>query len=653
MASMLGIVLSDNLITLFIFWELTSLSSYFLIGFDHERDQARYAAWQALLVTGLGGLALLAGLLLLGMSAGTYALGELLTRGDAIREDQLYTAILLLIAVGAFTKSAQFPFYFWLPNAMEAPTPVSAYLHSATMVNAGVYLLARLSPVLDATPAWTWLIGGVGAATMLVGAYPAIEQSHVKRVLAYSTVSALGMMTMLLGLGGETGAVAATAFLLAHALYKATLFLVAGSVDHQTGEREIDNLGGLRHAMPFTALAAGAGALSMAGVPFFFGFVGKEAAYEAALHSQSGIVAATSIILLTSVSFVVVACIMAHKLFWGETKTGQRVPSEAPWTMWLGPVVLAVAGLVFGLVPNTVSRWLVEPAASAVRGAPAHFEVHLTGGPALLWALSIAALAVGAFIYANRLSFLRLTSPLLYLARWGPRHGYDAALAGMNLTARVQTRILQHGYLRFYLMAIIAMMLFLVWPALIVAGQPRIPGGLGLPRLHESGLALIMVMAIGATVFARSRLAAIAALSLTGFSVGLVYVLFGAPDLAMTQFVIETLYLILYMLAFYRLPRYTTHSPDFVRVRDAVFAVITGALVTALVLAAANLQFAPTISDYYMEHGPIAAHGRNVVNVILVDFRGFDTMGEITVLAVAGIGAFALLKLRTRREAHE
>ena len=287
MASMLGLVLADNLLLLFVFWELTSLSSYLLIGFDHERAEARAAALQALLVTGGGSLALLAGFLLLGQVGGSLELSALLSRPGAVTAHLLYVPILLLVLAGAFTKSAQFPFHFWLPAAMAAPTPVSAYLHSATMVKAGVYLLARLSPVLGGTDFWVWLVTVTGSATMLVGAYLALRQSDLKLILAYSTVSALGVMTSLLGLGGALAVRAALAFLLGHALYKGALFLVAGALDHQTGTRDVDRLAGLARAMPITALAAGLAALSMAGIPPLFGFIAKELSYEATLHAPA------------------------------------------------------------------------------------------------------------------------------------------------------------------------------------------------------------------------------------------------------------------------------------------------------------------------------------------------------------------------------
>jgi multicomponent Na+:H+ antiporter subunit A len=355
MASMLGLVLADNVITLFVFWELTSLSSYLLIGFDHEREAARSAALQALLVTGVGGLAMLAGLLLLGRAAGSLELSNVLGAGEAIRAHPLYLAILLLILAGAFTKSAQFPFHFWLPSAMEAPTPVSAYLHSATMVKAGVYLLARLSPVLGGTEAWIAIVTLTGAATMLVGAAKALLETDLKRILAYSTVSVLGMLTLLLGIGTPRAIEAAMVYLLAHALYKGALFLVAGAVDHETGTREATRLGGLRRAMPITAVAAAAAAVSMVGLPPLFGFIAKELLYEATWGAPDLALVITGVTVLSNTLLMAVAVVVGIQPFAGQAVSTPKKPHEAPWTLWLGPALLGGLGLIGGLFPQVAA----------------------------------------------------------------------------------------------------------------------------------------------------------------------------------------------------------------------------------------------------------------------------------------------------------
>ncbi|MCS7222068.1 MAG: Na(+)/H(+) antiporter subunit A, partial [Anaerolineae bacterium] len=406
MASMLGLVLAGNLITLFVFWELTSLTSYLLIGFDHEREQARAAALQALLVTGGGGLALLAGLVLLGQVGGSLELASLLENGTLVRDHPLYLPILVLILLGAFTKSAQAPFHFWLPNAMEAPTPVSAYLHSATMVKAGVYLLARLSPVLGGTEAWHYLVTGAGTVTMLLGAGLALLQTDLKRILAYSTVSALGALVLLLGLGTVLSVKAATLFLLAHALYKGALFLVAGAVDHETGTRDVRRLGNLARAMPFTAFAAGLAALSMAGLPPMLGFINKELLYEAKLQAPRAAPLVTGAGVLANVFLVAVAGIVGLAPFLRRRANLPKKPHEAPPAMLLGPLFLGGLSLLCGLFPDTIADTLLLAAVRAVRPEVTLLQLKLWHGVNPVFALSVATLAAGAGVYTAQ-GFLR------------------------------------------------------------------------------------------------------------------------------------------------------------------------------------------------------------------------------------------------------
>ena len=652
MASMLGVVLAGNIITLFVFWELTSLTSYLLIGLDNDRAEARAAALQALLVTGGGGLAMMAGLLLLGHAGGTLELPALLSQGDAVRGSPLYLPMLLLILAGAFTKSAQAPFHFWLPNAMEAPTPVSAYLHSATMVKAGVYLLARLSPVLAGTDAWHYLVTGAGTVTMLLGAALALRKTDLKRILAYSTVSTLGALVLLLGLDTTLSVKAAMLFLLVHALYKGALFLVAGAVDHETGTRDIGRLGGLAKAMPITAAAAVLAALSMAGLPPMLGFINKELLYEAKMQAPRAAILITSAGVLANVLLVAVAGIVGLRPFFGRRRETPKKPHEAPLALWLGPVVLGVVGLLNGLLPENIPSALISAAASAVRATPTQVELALWHGlnPVLL--LSVLTVTAGAAVYAGHGWANRRASqsrPYASLSRavadWGPRRLYELGLDGLNWVAYNQTRVLQSGYLRYYLIAILVTVIGLTGYTLASrAGLSAPPALLADVRFYEVVLGLLILGAALAVTVASSRLTAIAALGVVGYGVALIYTLFGAPDLAITQFIIETMMVILFVLVLYRLPMFAQLSSARARVRDAVISLAAGALMTLLVLTTISLPADSRLSPFFAENSALLAKGRNIVNVILVDFRGLDTLGEITVLSVAAIGVFALLK---------
>jgi len=644
-SSMLGLVLADNLLTLFIFWEMTSFSSFLLIGFEHEKPAARKGALQALLVTGLGGLAMLAGFLLLGQAGGSLELSELLGRGDAVRSHALYLPILLLILAGACTKSAQFPFHFWLPSAMEAPTPVSAYLHSATMVKAGIYLLARLSPVMGGTQTWLGLVAGVGATTMLIGAVMALFQKDLKRILAYATVSALGIMTLLLGIGTGEAVKAALVFLLAHAFYKGALFLVAGIVDHETGTRDVDRLGGLSRAMPMVALAAGLAALSMSGFPPFLGFMGKELIYESALHAPHASFLICASVVLTKVLFVAVAALTGLAPFLGREVEMPHRGSSVPFSLWLGPMLLSGLGLAIGFAPGLAAA-VISPAVGAVRGERAEIELALWHGVNPVLLLSIATILLGAGVFAGRRSLQRAALPLQPAGAWGPSRCYDLVLEAVVASARFITGHLQNGYLRHYLLITLGaafLLIFYTIAAKIGFGWVgRRPDAL----FHEWVIALLILMAAAFAATSRSRLATVAALGVVGYGVALIYILFGAPDLAMTQFCIETLSIILFVLVLYRLPHFSILSGRGTRVRDILIASANGGMMTWLVLMATSEPVQSRIGPFFAQNAFMQAHGRNVVNVILVDFRALDTLGEITVLAVASLGVYALMKGR-------
>ncbi len=664
MGAMLGLILADNIITMFVFWELTSITSYLLIGFKHNYATSRTAALQALLVTGSGGLALLAGLIMLAFVGGSFEISEIIAAGP-IHDSALYTPILVLVVLGAFTKSAQFPFHFWLPGAMAAPTPVSAYLHSATMVKAGVYLLARMSPVLGGTPAWQITLMTFGAITMFLGAYVAVFQVDLKRILAFTTISALGTLVMLIGIGTEYAIRAAIVFLVVHSLYKGCLFMVAGAIDHETGTRDISGLGGLRKLMPITAVAAGLAALSMSGIPPLYGFIGKEVMYEATLEAEMGAVLVTTVAVASNMLMIVSAGLVAIKPFFGVSFSTPKKAHEPPASMLFGPVALAVISLLLGIGwahwDNIVPGSLAEPISNQAVGAilAANTDIHIYLIPSSLSLkvfLSALTIAVGlaGYFYARdilRQSGQQVRGPL----ELAPERAYTAVVEGMQMLARWQTRVLQSGYLRYYMLTVVAtvvlvagytLLTFADFGAVSMAFRP-------VAAFHEWMVALSILAGTIFTVLAKTRLAAITGLGIVGYGVALVFILNSAPDLAMTQFSVETLSVILFVLVLYRLPKFMFLSDVGDRIRDAVVALLAGALMTVTLLVVLSFPLDRRLSPYFAENSYEIAHGRNVVNVILVDFRALDTMGELAVIGIAAMGILVLMKLRSPRAERE
>jgi multicomponent Na+:H+ antiporter subunit A len=645
MASMLGLVLSDNLISLFVFWELTSITSYLLIGFNHEDASARRSALQGLFVTVGGGLLLMTGLIMLALIGGSFELSTLLNEGDVIREHGLYVPMLWLILFGAFTKSAQFPFHFWLPNAMAAPTPVSAYLHSATMVKAGVYLLARLNPALGGTELWLTLLGSIGALTLFIGVWLAVRSTGIKKVLAYSTVMALGTLTMLIGLGSDLALGAAMAFLLAHSLYKGALFMIAGIIDHETGSKDLRDTGGLFRAMPVTAVVAGIAALSLAGVLPMFGFVAKELLFESVLDGAAAWM--VPLVIAGAIMTVAVGALIGVLPWYGAPVATKKAPHEAPPALLAGPVVLASLGLLFGLFAPLVDRALLAAASSAVAGHAVSPDLALWHGVNLALGLSIVSLVAGLLLYWWRDHFRRLTGFTDTLAKSGPERGYDALMAGLVRLAEWQTRFFQSGYLRYYLMIILLTMMALVWTLFLLNWSAfRAHLDISDVRLHEYVLVLTLVAAALTAARTGSRLGAVAALGAVGFTVALLYVMFSAPDPGITQVLVETLTVILLVLVLFRLPRFLKLSSTTLRLRDAALAALVGVTMTMLLLFGMSERLHDSISWWHAAESVPSGYGRNIVNVILVDFRALDTLGEIFVLALAAIGVLAMIRLR-------
>jgi multicomponent Na+:H+ antiporter subunit A len=536
---------------------------------------------------------------------------------------------------------------------MEAPTPVSAYLHSATMVKGGVYLIARMNPVLGGTDLWLYCVTLVGAATMVVTAYMALRQSELKRILAYSTISTLGALTMLLGMGTPEAARAAMVMLLAHALYKAALFLVAGIIDHETGTRDINHLSGLRRAMPLTAAVAAVAAASMAAIPPLFGFIAKEKLLEATFHSDFLMIALTGAAVAHGALMVTLALMVGVRPFFGVERHTPRHPHEAPFRLVAGPALLALAGLILGAIPTLAAQGFVSAGTSAVIGETVKVKVTLWSGFNIVLLLTLGAFAAGLAAYAGLGAARKLADLLDGSHRWGPLWIYNRLLDGVVALAELQTRILQSGYLRIYVLLTVAFTVGLVGATLLVKASPLWPEETVGIRFYEAGLAGFILIAGIVAAAMRSRLAAIIALGAVGYGVAGIFLLFGAPDIAMTQILIETLAVVLFVFVFYHLPSATRLSRLRVRLRDIAVALSAGALITTLMLVAIGTQGGPPVSEFFVENSVPAAHGRNIVNVILVDFRALDTLGEIAVLAVAGLGIFALLKMRLSEKERE
>lgn len=649
MGSMLGAVTADDVIILFIFWELTSLASFFLIGYDHEIPEARHAALQSLLITAGGGLALLAGFILIADAAGTTSLSGILgARAAVLSHPQSMTAMGLII-LGCFTKSAQFPFHFWLPNAMAAPTPVSAYLHSATMVKLGVYLLARLSPLYSGTAAWHGTLVLFGALTAFTGILLAFRHTDLKRILAYTTVSALGLLTLLLGAGTELAIIAALAFLMVHALYKASLFLLAGIIDHATGVRDIRQLRGLGRAMPLTAVFTALAALSMAGVPPLLGFVAKELVYESLLAGPHHALATIILTFVVNAGTVALAILLSVRIFAGPRQPTPVLPHDPPWAMLTGPAVLATIGLIAGVALSAVTEPWIRTAATAVLGYPTVHALSMWHGLTPVLGLSAVTIALGILLYCAWTPVHRRLVATTAIDRLAPERAYDAILAGMLSLAHGVTMFVQGGSLRTYLRTLFAV----ATAALLVTLLGReafLWPGISVDPLDLRYLAFVGII-VGALAAARARTAfvAVIAAGLTGFGAALVFLFFGAPDVSFTQFSVETLLVVILASTLAQVPIPTADIRSRSQKRcDAVIGIAFGAAITLTLLSLLAVPLDLRLTAWFGENSLLAARGRNVVNVILVDFRALDTLGETTVLAIAAFAVHSLLR-RARR----
>ena len=645
MASMVGIAMSDNLILLWLFWELTSISSFLLIGYWSHQSDARKGARMALTVTGAGGLALLAGLLLLGNMVGSFDMNVVLASSDTILADPRYPFMLVLVLLGAFTKSAQFPFQFWLPHAMSAPTPVSAYLHSATMVKAGIFLMARLHPAIAGSELWSIIVPLIGTITLLYGAWFALFKTDLKGILAFSTVSHLGLITVLLGIGSPMALLAALFHILNHATFKASLFMSSGIIDHEAGTRELKKLGGLRKAMPVTALLTTLAAASMAGVPLLNGFISKEMFFTETLATP--VLGGLSWLLpalatLGGILSVAYSLRLVYAVFFKTAqKTPPKSPHEPPHLMRLPMEILVGLCVLIGLLPSFMVSGLLSLALKAVLGEPFEFHLAIWHGINLPLMMSLAALTLGVVMYWRHADLRQLTKSF---ASVDARCVFERTIISTNQSAAwLINKIEGHSLQRYMGLLFLSA---LVMGVIGLAPVSPLTGALGnqpIDAVVLLGAAMLVFGGIATAATHRYRLISLLMLSVVGLFVALTFARFSAPDLALTQLSVEVVTMILLMLALFFLPQKTPPESSPLRnVRDILLASALGMVIASLnyaVLTSGNTS----ISDFFLANSKPGGGGYNVVNVILVDFRGFDTLGEITVLALAGLAIFKLL----------
>jgi multicomponent Na+:H+ antiporter subunit A len=660
MGAMLGLVLADSLLVLFIFWELTSVTSFLLIGFDHARQASRRAAIQALVITNVGGLALLVGAVLIQQLTGSWEFSAARGFGDAMREHQLYGLVLAMILAAAFTKSAQFPFHFWLPNAMEAPTPVSAFLHSATMVQAGVYLLARTAPLLGGTAAWTGILTIVGGITLLWGAFAAIKQTDMKQMLAQTTIASLGLLVLLIGLGSEYAIAAMVVYFVAHAFYKAGLFMLVGTIDHGTGTRDITELGGLLTKMPVSFAAAAMAAISMVGLPLTVGYLAKEEMYLALVGGDVLALLVLAVLVIGNALLAGVGLAIAIKPFFGPRIETPRHVHEGSVGLLAGPVLLGILGFAVAIATVWFGTRVMVPAASTILGTEieSHLTLALDFTSPLLW-LSVLTWVLGV------VAFLQITMLRTSLRRidaaigWTFDNGFDAVMFALIRFAGALTRTLHHGRLELYLVVVfVGMAIALLAPMVLMDGfaafsSPDTLGGAPWTwpdvTIYEWLVVGIAALGLLALLFAQNRLVAIAALGIQGVAVAMLFLLFGAPDLAFTQFMVEILSVVILTLVMTRLKLdERDHRPFEDAIRDGTIAILCGVGAALLLSSILTGAFDSRLSDFFLATSVPIAHGHNVVNVILVDYRGFDTLGEIAVVMTAGIAILALVRSQKR-----
>lgn len=673
MSAMLGVVLSDNLLVLYFFWELTSFSSFLLISFWRHKDKSLYGAMKSMMITVFGGLSLLGGFILLYLASGTWRIRDIIDNVDQIQTPPIFLLAMIFVIIGAMTKSAQFPFYIWLPDAMEAPTPVSAYLHSATMVKAGIYLIARLTPIFAVSQGWIWAVTAFGLVTLFWGSLNATKQQDLKGILAFSTVSQLGMIMSMLGIGAVSyhfqgdesqlylAAYSAAIFhLINHATFKGALFMITGAVDHATGTRDTRKLGGLMTIMPISFTLSIITSLSMAGVPPFNGFLSKEAFIESMIEVTHASVFSLNTVGLLIPIVAIVGSIFTFvysfkfivEIFLGDHKPDvlPNKAHEASILMNISPAILAGLVILIGLFPSIVSAPLVEPAVKSIANTnEVSASFHLWHGftPALIATLVIYVVGAVLILTAKRwVPILRGIPNALTLNHWYNQTGRYTPYYATQITRTYMTGFNRNNLVIIFFMMIVLTFVTLIFVPFTVDFMKVSP-----IRLYEFVSVITITIAAIMIIFARSRLFSIIMLSAVGYSMAIFFIFFNAPDLALTQFVVETISTALFLLCFYHLPNMSRYNESVrYRVVNMIISIGVGAVVIVLGLIAYGNRHFESISEFYKAHVYDLAEGKNMVNVILVDFRGTDTLFESSVLGIAGMGIYTLIKLRAKHK---
>lgn len=656
MTAMLGVVLSDNVFVLYTFWELTSISSFLLIGYWHFKERSRYGALKSMMITIFGGLSMLGGFVLLTVVTGTTSIQGMIEQTETILNSSYLPLILVLVLLGAFTKSAQFPFHIWLPDAMEAPTPVSAYLHSATMVKAGIFLVARFSPIFS-TYEWFFIIVSlVGILTLCWASYMAVRQTDLKAILAFSTISQLGMIMAMLGFGTQAAVFAAVFHILSHATFKGSLFMIAGIIDHETGTRDIRKLGGLMTLMPISATLALFATFSMAGVPlpFLNGFYSKELFFDSTLGLDGNILsqAIPYLAVLGSIFTFVYSMYFLFGVFTGPKKLDQlqKKPHEAPIGMLLSPIILVLGVIVIGIWPNMLNGSFLYHAASAINPATTYYEVSFWHGftyPPLL--MSLAVVAIGTVLFLTRQKWETVYGVLP--GRLSLNKTYDGLMKKFDTYSASLTNYYMTGSLKNYMSIILgATFLGTAGIMLFTGGFTISFDNLAEVTVVEVAIILTMIIAAVATIFINHNLAAVLVVGIVGYGVAMLFVIYRAPDLALTQFVVETITVALFLLCFYHLPKLRKRN-ELIRSKwtNASIAIGFGAMMTLVSISTHSSRWFDSISEYFLETSYKLGGGDNVVNVILVDMRGLDTLFEVAVLGIAALAIFSLIKLKKNK----